>query len=575
MEPGHNKAAARAWLRSEQRAGSRAARPVLLFSLLGTLLAIGQAWCIALLLAHALARDAVNPAPGPFSGPDAGGTSSLLLLGFGVAALLRAGLTYATEAAAFNAGAASRRRLRSDALTRLLHAGPSLLRNRHSGDLAAIVVDRVEALDGLYARWIPAANFAFAGPALVLLTALWADPFAGLVMLLAGILVPLGMAAAGIGAAAASRHQFLALARLQARFLDRVRGIATIVLLGRAEDQAEALAAAADELRARTMRVLRVAFLSSAMLDLAAAAALVVLAIRYGLALLAGRMGQPGLALFVLLLVPEFFAPLRSFAAAYQDRLHATGAAESLLDLPPLPPPVPPREVRTVAAQGVAVGFENVRLTWDPSRGPALDGLSFRIPAGETLVLAGPSGSGKSTCIEILLGFVRPDAGRVTINGADIAELVPQALSRLTTWIGQRPVLFAGTIRDNIRFARPEATDDEVAEAARGARVTEFAAALPNGLDTPVGEGGYGLSGGQAQRVAIARAFLKNAPLLLLDEPTAHLDPATEAEVLDSLRRLALGRTVLLASHSAAAYGFGGRRLDIRDGRSVPARGAA
>ena len=152
---------------------------------------------------------------------------------------------------------------------------------------------------------------------------------------------------------------------------------------------------------------------------------------------------------------------------------------------------------------------------------------------------------------------------------------MPQALSRLTAWIGQRPVLFAGTIRDNIRFARPEATDDEVAEAARNARVAEFAAALPDGLDTPVGEGGYGLSGGQAQRVAIARAFLKNAPLLLLDEPTAHLDPATEAEVLDSLRRLALGRTVLLASHSAAAHGFGGRRLDIREGRAVVARATA
>ena len=280
------------------------------------------------------------------------------------------------------------------------------------------------------------------------------------------------------------------------------------------------------------------------------------------------------MALFVLLLVPEFFAPLRVFAAAYQDRLHATGAAESLIDLPPLPEPAPPREVRTVEARGVTVAFDNVSLTWDPARGPALDGLSFRAPAGEMLVLAGPSGAGKSTVIEILLGFVRPDGGKVTINGADITDLVPQALSRLTAWIGQRPVLFAGTIRDNIRFARPEASDEEIEEAARNARVAEFAAKLPDGLDTKVGEGGYGLSGGQAQRVAIARAFLKNAPLLLLDEPTSHLDPATEAEVLESLRRLALGRTVILASHSAAAHAFGGRRLDIREGRAmVPGAG--
>ena len=481
MEERQGRMAARAWVRSEQRLGSRAARPVLLLSLLSTVLAIGQAWCVAFLLAGALVGHTASAGSSPPLAHDPAHSTLALLLGFAVAALLRAGLAYATEAAAFNAGAASRRRLRSDALTRLLHAGPSLLRSRHSGDLAAIVVDRVEALDGLYARWIPAASFAVTGPVLVLLLALWADPFAALVLLLAGLLVPSGMAVAGIGAAAASRHQFLALTRLQARFLDRVRGIATIVLLGRAEAEAQALAAAADELRVRTMRVLRVAFLSSAMLDLAAAAALVVLAIRYGLALLAGRLGQPGLALFVLLLVPEFFAPLRSFAAAYQDRLHATGAAELLIDLPPAPPPQPLRNVRTVAAQGVTVAFENVRLTWDPSRGPALDGLSFRVPAGETLVLAGPSGSGKSSCIEILLGFVRPDSGRVSINGADITDLVPQALSRLTAWIGQRPVLFAGSIRDNIRFARPEATDAEVAEAARSARWRSSPPLCPRG----------------------------------------------------------------------------------------------
>jgi ATP-binding cassette subfamily C protein CydD len=404
---------------------------------------------------------------------------------------------------------------------------------------------------------------------------LLADSLAGFVLILCGLLVPVAMAAAGIGAAAASRHQFLALARLQTRFVDRVRGIATIVLYGQAEAEARSLAAAADELRRRTMRVLRVAFLSSAALDLAAALAFVALALRYGVALLAGRLAHPEAALFVMLLVPEFFAPIRTFALAYQDRLHAAGAAEVLVDLPPLPAPQPPREVRTVAAQGVAVAFEDIHLSWDPARGPALDGLSFRVPAGETLVLAGPSGAGKSTVIEVLLGFVRPDRGHVTINGADIADLVPQALARLTAWIGQRPVLFAGTIRDNIRFARPEASDAEIAEAARNARIGEFAAALPDGLDTRIGEGGYGLSGGQAQRVAIARAFLKNAPLLLLDEPTAHLDPATEAEVLDSLRRLALGRTVILASHSSAAHGFAGRRLDIRAGRAAPTRGAA
>jgi ATP-binding cassette, subfamily C, bacterial CydD len=554
-------AATKAWLRRELREGRRASRPVVLFGLARTFLAIGQAWCAAFVLGGALGGGSAD--------------TTMMLAAFVVLALLRAAASVAADRAAFDAGAAARRRLRSDTLSRLLHAGPAQLRAHHSGELTATVVDRIEALDGLFGRWLPASVLAVAGPALVGLAALLTDRLAGLVLVLCGLLVPVGMAAAGIGAAAASRSQFMALARLQARFLDRVRGIATIVVFGQAEAEARSLAAAADELRRRTMRVLRVAFLSSAALDLAAALAFVVLALRYATAVLAGGLTHPAMALFVLLLVPEFFAPLRSFAAAYQDRLHATGAAEALFDLPPLPVPQPLREVRTVAAQGVTVAFEDVHLTWDPARGPALNGLSFRVPAGETLVLAGPSGAGKSTVIEILLGFVRPDRGRVTINGADIADLVPQALARLTAWIGQRPVLFSGTIRSNIRFARPEATEAEVEEAARNARVSEFSNTLPDGLDTRVGEGGYGLSGGQAQRVAIARAFLKNAPLLLLDEPTAHLDLATEAAVLDSLRRLALGRTVLLASHSSAAHGFAGRRIDIRDGHAVPARGAA
>jgi ATP-binding cassette subfamily C protein CydD len=538
----HAKSAARAWIGAEQRRGFHAARPIVAMNLLGTVLSIGQVYAVSLMLA------------GFFSWP--------LILVFAVLALVRAGLGYGTELMAFGAGATARRRLRSDLLSRLLAAGPAMLRTRHSAALTAVVVDRVEALDGLFSRYVPAAIFAVCGPAVVLLAVLFFDPWSALVMLGCGLLVPLAMAAAGFGAAAASRRQFLAMERLQTRFVDRIRGIATIVLYGRAEDEANRLAEAADELRVRTMRVLRVAFLSSAALDLAAALALVSVALRF----FAGG-GNLGTGLFVLLLVPEFFAPLRAFSAAYQDRLHATGAAEALVGVPPMPAPVPPRDIRTVAAQGITVVFEDVRFTWDRTRPTALNGLSFRVSAGETLVLAGPSGSGKSTAIEMLLGFIRPDSGRVTINGADIADVVPQALSRFTAWIGQRPVLFAGTIRDNIRFARPEATDAEVDSAAVSARVADFSGELPQGLDTPVGEGGFGLSGGQAQRVAIARAYLKDAPLLLLDEPTAHLDPVTEAAVLESLKRLAIGKTVILASHSAAAHAFGGRRLDMREGR--------
>ncbi len=550
---------AKGWVRQQTSGARAAALPAVALGLVLVVLAVAQARIVAAALIGSGAR--------PW-----------LLAGFVALALARAGLGIAAERAAVAAGAAGRRRLRHDVLGRLLEAGPALVRQRHSGELAAAVVDRVEALDGLFARWLPASIVAVAGPALVLLAALLADPLAAAVLAGAGLLVPLGMALAGIGAAVASRRQFLAMARLQARFLDRVRGIATIVLAGRAEDEARALAASAADLRRRTMRVLRVAFLSSAVLDLAMAAALVGLALHYGAALAAHRLAAPETALFALLLVPEFFAPLRTYAAAYQDRMHATGAADALADLPSVPPrpaPPPAAAVRTVAARGVSVAFEDVHFAWDEARGPALDGISFRVPAGETLLLIGPSGAGKSTVLEMLLGFIRPGSGRVTLNGADIASIVPAALARMTAWIGQRPVLFAGTLRENIRFARPEATDAEVEAASRSARVDAFADALPAGFDTVIGEGGYGLSGGQAQRIAIARAFLKDAPLLLLDEPTVHLDPVTESEVLDSLRRLAIGRTVILASHSAAVHAFPGRRLELRAGRATAARGAA
>ena len=547
-----------AWLKAQGRAARALTLPVVALGLASTAAAIVQAWCIAQLIAPVLA----GQAPGQ---PMLWGSL------FAIAALARAGLGLVADGRAFEAGAMARRRLRTAFLVSSLAAGP------YGGPANGVTtaVDQVEALDAYFGRWTAAAALALSAPLLVLLAILPIDAGAAGIMALAGLAVPVGMAVAGIGAATASAQQFAALARLQARFLDRIRGIATIVLAGQAEAEASRLQAAANELRRRTLRVLRVAFLSSAVLDAAAAAVLVVLAIRAGGAWRAGAPLAP--AIFTLVLVAEFFAPLRAFSAAYQDRIQATAAAASLRAgivadaVPVLPSP----SVRTVNASGVTVAFEDVGFTWDPARGPALQHVSFRVPPHETAILTGPSGAGKSTVLELLLGFVRPESGRITLNGADLATVTPAALSRMTAWIGQQPVLFAGTIRDNIRFGREGASDDAVTDAARAAGLEAVAATLPQGLDTPIGEGGYGLSGGQAQRVAIARAFLRQAPLLLLDEPTAHLDPATEADVLDSLRRLAIGRTVIMTAHSSAARAFGGRLIALDGGRIAAAKGVA
>ena len=292
--PSHT--ATRSWLKAQARLGRNAARPVLLLGLAGVLLGLGQALCAAVVLATALGGvDNVTQAR-PVEA----------LAGFAVLALLRAGLQLVSERAAFDAGAAARRRLRSDALSRLLASGPALLRRFHSAELAAVVIDKIEAMEGFFANYTPAAVLAIAGPLLIVLAVLWVDTEAGLILAGCGLLVPLAMAASGIGAAAAARGQFLAMSRLQTRFLDRVRGIATIVLYNHAQAEAQELARAANELRVRTMRVLRVAFLSSAALDLAMALALVAIALRYGHEAMTGQLASGATAIFVLLAVPFF-----------------------------------------------------------------------------------------------------------------------------------------------------------------------------------------------------------------------------------------------------------------------------
>ena len=554
------------WIKAEQKLGFRAARLPVALGAVQVVFGIVQAGCAARLLAAVL-----HLARG-------GGTALLYGVLFAAAALARAYTQMQAERQNFELGAAARRRLRGNVLSVLLALGPAGLRGRHSADLAATAVDRVEAMDGFHARWIPATQMALIGPALVGLVALLVDWRSGLILLVAGMFVPFAMAVAGIGAGVAAKRQFVAMTRLQVRFLDSIRGISTIVLAGRAADEARALGAAAKELRERTMRVLRVAFLSSTALDLAAAAALIFIVLRF-VPVMHGALGLAPVALFMVLLVPEFFAPLRGFAVVYGDRMAVEAVADEFSALPPAPEDVPPADIRAVAAHGVTLAFENVGFAWDETRAPVLRDLSFKVGRGEILLLTGASGAGKSTIMDLILGFIAPQDGRVTINGAALETLVPAARTRMLGWIGQKPVIFAGSIEENIRFARPSASEEELWDAVRHAHLEELVNTLPQGLKTPLGEGGFGLSGGQAQRVAIARAFLKDAPLLLLDEPTAHLDPAVERDVLESLKHLAAGRTVVLATHSTMAMDFaksaGARRVDLdalryASWRSVP-----
>ncbi|MDD2705499.1 MAG: ATP-binding cassette domain-containing protein, partial [Acidocella sp.] len=444
-------AKAKPWVKAEQKLGFRAARISIALGAVQVALGIAQAGCAALLLAGVLHLAA-------------GGAWALLYgAGFALAAFARAYVQMQAERRNFELGAAARRRLRGNVLSVLMALGPVGLRGTHSGDLAVTAVDRVEAMDGFHSRWVPATALAVIGPALVGVVALFMDWRSGLVLLLAGLFVPFAMAVAGIGAGVAAKKQFVAMTRLQIRFLDRIRGISTIVLAGRAADETRALAAAAKELRVRTMRVLRVAFLSSTSLDLAAAAALIIIVLRFA-PVLHGHTALAPVALFMVLLVPEFFAPLRGFSAVYADRMAVEAVADEFAGLPEAPPTVPAAEIRSVAAHGVTLAFEHVSFAWGEDRAPVLENLSFNIGRGEILLLTGASGMGKSTIMDLILGFLAPQAGRITINGAELEALVPAARINMLGWIGQKPVIFAGTIEENIRFARPSASETELAD---------------------------------------------------------------------------------------------------------------
>ncbi|GBR71050.1 thiol reductant ABC exporter subunit CydD [Gluconobacter kanchanaburiensis] len=557
-----DKTIAKAWVKAQGGASRFRTSAVVLLGLLSTAFGLLQAWALARTLASVLIRDDDSTGPA--------------IVVFAVACICRVLISTLQEIMASSAGIHARRRLRREVLERIIGEGPALLRRHHSATVAATLVDRIEALDGYFARWLPASSLWLVSQWMVVIAVYVENHQAGLILAACCAALPIFQAVFGIATAVASRRQFLAMARLQTRFLDRVRGIATIVLSGATDRETEALAKSADDLRLRTMKVLRIAFLASATTDVAMVVALVLIVVTQAHALTgqtsAGTLTR---ALYAVLLVPEAFASFRALSAAYQDRAHATAAAEAMHQLAPISEKSEKKLASLNTEEGLSVSAENLCFAWDRERGAVIHDVNFALPAGSTLILEGASGAGKSTLLELLLGFVAPSAGRILLNGQDMQTLAPRQIASLISWIGQKPVLFAGTIRENILFARPDASTDDLRQAIRAAAVDQYLPSLPDGLETRIGEGGYGLSGGQAQRIAIARAYLKDAPLLLLDEPTSHLDPTTEAEILTSLRELARGRTVILCSHSTQARQFQGRHLVLDGGRVIAFTGEA
>ncbi|WP_406702792.1 thiol reductant ABC exporter subunit CydD [Streptomyces albidoflavus] len=509
---------------------------------------------------------------------DTGDLTTPLLLLVAVA-LGRALVSWLTELAAHRASAAVTSELRMRLVERAGQLGPGWLGDRRTGSLIALATRGVDALDDYFARYLPQLGLAVVVPVAVLARIVTEDWVSAAIIVVTLPLIPLFMALIGWATQSRMDRQWGLLSRLSGHFLDVVAGLPTLKIFGRAKAQAESIRRITHDYRRATLRTLRIAFLSSFALELLATLSVALVAVTIGMRLVHGDMDLYT-GLVILVLAPEAYLPLRQVGAQYHAAAEGLAAAEEVFAV--LETPMP--HTGTQAPPAGALAFEGVTVRYPGRDTPAVREATFTVEPGETVALVGPSGCGKTTLLQAALGFVAPAEGRVTVGRTDLAEVDREQWHQRIAWVPQRPQLFAGTVAENVRLARPDASEAEVARALEQAGAREFVAGLPAGAETELGEDGAGLSAGQRQRVALARAFLADRPVLLLDEPTASLDGASEEAVVEAVRRLAVGRTVLLVVHRPALLAVADRvvRLDEvtkasagEDERGVPAQRGA
>lgn len=529
--------------------------------LLGGLLLVWQARLLSDIISQAFL------AGRPLSGV-AGALVALLAIGVG-----RAGASWVERACAQRVSAGVKLRLRERLLAHLFALGPAYTRQERSGELAHTAVEGVERLDDYLSQYVPQVALATLVPLIILAAVFPLDPLSGLVMALTAPVIPVFMVLIGNVARDMTRRQWTSLSRMSAHFADVLRGLTTLRMLGHGRAQSAVVGRISDRFRRATMRVLRVAFLSAMVLEMTATVSTAVVAVEVGLRLLYGTMTFRN-ALFVLLLAPEFYLPLRTLGTRFHAAMAGAVAARRIfevLDLPaPMPvSPAPGASLRRPARLDIAFDDVTYAYAGDEGQRPALHGASFAIHEGEYLALVGLSGAGKTTIAHLLLRFITPDSGEIRVDGIPLESLDAGWWRERVSWVPQHPYLFGGSVMENIRLARPDASPLDIVHAARQAHAHDFIQTLPQGYDTLIGERGARLSGGQAQRIALARAFLRDAPLLLCDEATSALDPEHEDHVRDALEHLSAGRTVLVIAHRLATVRRADRILVLDHGKIV------
>ena len=531
------------WLKQQSVVSRRWLMTSRLLGFASGVLIIAQAWFLARILHHMIMENIPREA---------------LLMPFIQLVLifiLRAWVVWLRERVGFHAGQQIRFEIRRQVLDRLQQAGPAWIQGKPAGSWATLILEQIDDMHDYSARYLPQMALATCVPLLIVAAIFPSNWVAALILLVTAPLIPMFMALVGMGAADANRRNFLALARLSGHFLDRLRGMDTLRIFGRGEAETDSIREASQDFRHRTMEVLRLAFLSSGVLEFFTSLSIALVAVYFGFSYLGElNFGSYGMAVtlssgfLALILAPEFFQPLRDLGTFYHAKAQAVGAADSLktfLEAPLAHPEQGDQVLET--SEPVTLQAKDLFIT-SPEGKMLVGPLNFTLGAGQRAVLVGQSGSGKSSLLNALAGFL-PYSGSLLVNGVELRYLQPEGWHRLMSWVGQNPQLPAPTLRDNVLLGNPDANEEELNNALEKAWVNEFLPQLPQGVDTAVGEQSARLSVGQAQRVAVARALIAPCRLLLLDEPAASLDAHSEQRVMQALTEASTQQTTLMVTH--------------------------
>jgi ATP-binding cassette subfamily C protein CydCD len=500
-----------------------------------------------------------------------------ILISVTIILFLRVGFAWMGDLCSSSGARRIKQDLRHRLFKHIIDIGPAYLRSEagetevRTGELVNVATEGVDALDVYYSQYLPQIALAVLIPGCIMFFVFRADFLSGMVLLLTAPLFPIFMYLIGSAAETLTRKQWLGLSRMSAYFLDVLQGLTTLKSLGRSKDQVAVIKKVSEQYRQSTMEVLRVTFLSALVLELIATLSTAVVAVEVGIRLLYGKMAFEQ-AFFILLLAPEFYQPLRLLGSRFHAAMAGIEASKRLFAILDIPEtmdnstsgnigqlPLKEKQLPAIIIKDVSYMYSNNR--------PALKKVSFEIPAGKMTALMGESGSGKTTLTWLLLQFLRPQSGDILVNGLRLSEIPAQQWRDDLAWVSQNPYLFNDTIAANIKLARPGATEVDIQNAARLAHADEFINHLPEGYSTQIGERGARLSAGEAQRIALARAFLKDAPLLILDEATSHLDPETDSLLKESLTRLSNGRTVLVIAHQQSTLSMADQVIKLSHGQ--------